>query len=216
MSNTQSDFAVFLIENKVVEFGEFRLKSGRVSPYFFNFGKLSSARLLNKTAYFYARTILENKISPDVIFGPAYKGIPLGVATALSLQRDFKLEVDYTFNRKEAKTYGDGGVMVGSHLKGKRVLAVDDVITSGMTVDDTIKLISAEGGTSAGYVVALDRQERGIDGTGSALHSAMDRLDIKIYSITTVGHILSCLKKSPTEQDNTIKIANYLDRYGAN
>ncbi|MDC9607152.1 orotate phosphoribosyltransferase [Xenorhabdus griffiniae] len=214
MSDAQNEFASFLIDSNVVEFGNFRLKSGRHSPYFFNFGKLSNARLLNKAAWFYARFISENNLSPDVIFGPAYKGIPLGVAIALSLQRDFHTEVNYSFNRKEIKNYGDGGIMVGATLQQKRVLTVDDVITSGMTIDDTIKLIRAESGLPVAYLVALDRQERGADGTHSALQSAASRLDIDIYSITTVGHIISCLRSSPAAQDKVVEIENYLEKFG--
>ncbi|WKZ94918.1 orotate phosphoribosyltransferase (plasmid) [Chimaeribacter arupi] len=215
MSDAQHEFADFLISSDVVEFGDFTLKSGRNSPYFFNFGKLSSARLLNKAAWFYARFISENNLSPEVIFGPAYKGIPLGVAIALSLQRDFHTEVNYAFNRKEIKSYGDGGLMVGAALQHKRIVTVDDVITSGMTIDDSIKLIRAEGGLPAAYLVALDRQERGAEGPGSALQRAAARLNIDIYSITTIGHILSCLRGAPDAQSKVRKIEVYLKEFGA-
>ncbi len=215
MSETQSEFAGFLIDCNVVEFGDYTLKSGRKSPYFFNFGKLSRAHLLNKTAWFYARFIKENQFSPDVIFGPAYKGIPLGVAISLSLQRDFHTDVSYAFNRKEKKSYGDGGTIVGAPLFRKRVVTVDDVLTSGMTVDDSIRLIREEGGVSAAYLVALDRQERGGDGSGSALCSAEARLNVDIYSITTISHILSCLKGMPVAADKVNRIEDYLGEFGA-
>lgn len=215
MTNTQSEFATFLINSQVVEFGEFKLKSGRLSPYFFNFGRLSSAQLMNKTAWFYAKFIVENDISPEVIFGPAYKGIPLGVATALALQRDFHVDVNFSFNRKEIKAYGDGGMIVGTPLQERRVLAVDDVITSGMTVDDTIKIINGEGGTPVAYLVALDRQEQGLEDSTSALQSAAARLNIDIYPITTISHILAGLRSRAASQANVRQIENYLEKYGA-
>ncbi len=215
MSNTQSEFAGFLVDSNVVQFGDFTLKSGRKSPYFFNFGKLSRAHLLEKTAWFYARFITENQFSPDVIFGPAYKGIPLGVAVSLSLQRDFHTDVSYAFNRKEKKRYGEGGTIVGAPLSRKRIVTVDDVLTSGMTVDDSIRLIREEGGVSAAYLVALDRQERSGNGTGSALRIAEARLNVDIYSITTISHILACLRGMPMAAEKVSRIEDYLSEFGA-
>ncbi len=215
MSDTQSEFAGFLIDSNVVEFGDFTLKSGRKSPYFFNFGKLSSAQLLDRTAWFYARFISENQFSPDVIFGPAYKGIPLGVAISLSLHRDFHTDIGYAFNRKERKSYGDGGMIVGAPLAHKRIVVVDDVLTSGMAVDDSIRLIREEGGMTVAYLVALDRQERGNNGSQSALRSAAGRLSVDIYSITTINHILACLKEMSAAADKVKRIEDYLSEFGA-
>ncbi|MDE8743108.1 orotate phosphoribosyltransferase [Pectobacterium polaris] len=215
MKNTQDEFAKFLIDSQVIEFGEFKLKSSRISPYFFNFGKLSRASLLNKTAHFYARFIIENGLSPDIIFGPAYKGIPLGVATALALQRDFDYEVKYSFNRKEVKSYGDGGLLVGESLSNASVMIVDDVITSGMTIDDTIEIIRSQGGHPLAYLVALDRQECALDTENSALQAAMERLDLNIFSITTIQHVISCLQKYGQEQEKIDAIQIYLNKYGA-
>ncbi|WP_241608171.1 orotate phosphoribosyltransferase [Rosenbergiella epipactidis] len=214
MADTQQEFADFLVDSNVVEFGDFTLKSGRKSPYFFNFGKLSSAYLLNKTAWFYARFITEKKLSPDIIFGPAYKGTPLGVAISLSLQRDFNTEISYSFNRKEKKSYGDGGTIVGSPLANKKIVTVDDVLTSGMTVDDSIRLIREEVGIPTAYIVALDRQERGNSGVDSALCEAENRLNINIHSITTISHILKNLAKSPTNVEQVKKIQDYLTDFG--
>ncbi|RJL49801.1 orotate phosphoribosyltransferase [Pectobacterium carotovorum] len=215
MKNTQDEFAKFLIDSQVIEFGEFKLKSSRISPYFFNFGKLSSASLLNKTAHFYARFIIENGLSPDIVFGPAYKGIPLGVATALALQRDFNYEVKYSFNRKEVKSYGDGGLLVGEPLSNASVMIVDDVITSGMTIDDTIEIIRSQGGHPLAYLVALDRQECALDTENSALQAAMERLDLTIFSITTIQHVIGCLQRYGQEQEKIDAIQIYLNKYGA-
>ncbi|PKX82585.1 hypothetical protein A0G02_12610 [Pectobacterium peruviense] len=215
MKSTQDEFAQFLIDSQVIEFGEFTLKSARISPYFFNFGKLSSASLLNETAYFYARFIMENGLSPDIVFGPAYKGIPLGVATALALQRDFDYEVKYSFNRKEVKSYGDGGLLVGEALSNASVMIVDDVITSGMTIDDTIEIIRSQGGNPLAYLVALDRQECALDTEKSALQAARERLDLTIFSITTIQHVISCLQKHGQAQEKIDAIQIYLNKYGA-
>ncbi|SHG14757.1 orotate phosphoribosyltransferase [Vibrio gazogenes] len=214
MSNIQSEFAAFLIDSKVINFGEFKLKSGRVSPYFFNFGQLSSARLLNETAHYYARFLYEHKLRPDVIFGPAYKGIPLGVATALSLQRDFAYNVQFSFNRKEVKSYGDGGFLVGSQLQKACVVIIDDVITSGITIDDSVKLVVENGGQVKSYLVALDRQERSFDCGKSAIQDAEERLGLNIFSITNIQHILAHLTTIPNSQSNVESILNYLKKYG--
>ncbi len=160
MFDLKSEVAQFLIDSDVIVFGSFQLKSGRESPYFFNFGKLSSASLINKLAWFYARFIIENDVDPKVIFGPAYKGIPLAVAIAISLQRDFGVDVDFSFNRKEYKCYGDSGILIGSALDEKSVIIVDDVITSGLTIDDSVNLVRSMSGIVISYLVALDRKEK--------------------------------------------------------
>ncbi|WP_387691472.1 orotate phosphoribosyltransferase [Photorhabdus sp. RM71S] len=215
MLSNQNDFAQFLIESDVVQFGNFELKSGRISPYFFNFGKLCNSTLLNKTAWFYAKHIVENNISPSVIFGPAYKGIPLCVAISLSLQRDFDIEVDYSFNRKEVKKYGDGGIIVGANLDGGNIIIVDDVITSGMTIDDSVNLVSNLNGNIMSYIVALDREEKGLVGNGSALRDAAERTGVNILPITTIRNIIDCMSSSSKYKGNINKVEDYLSKYGA-
>ena len=153
-------FIQFAVEHGVLQFGEFNLKSGRVSPYFFNAGLFNDGSALDKLSSFYAQAIIDSELEFDMLFGPAYKGIPLVAAVAMTLSRDHNRNYPYAFNRKEVKKYGDGGQIVGATLSGK-VLIIDDVITAGTAINEAAEIISHTQGQMAGVVIAFDRQERG-------------------------------------------------------
>ncbi|MDX1397810.1 MAG: orotate phosphoribosyltransferase, partial [Oceanospirillum sp.] len=160
MQDYQREFIEFAIEQNVLRFGEFTLKSGRISPYFFNAGLFKSGQALARLGRFYAQAISASKVEYDVVFGPAYKGIPLAAVTAVALADHHDRDVPYVFNRKEAKDHGEGGVLVGADLEGK-VLIIDDVITAGTAIREVMQIIDANGAQPGGVVIALDRQERG-------------------------------------------------------
>ncbi|KAK6334868.1 orotate phosphoribosyltransferase [Orbilia javanica] len=182
------------IRNQILKFGSFTLKSGRVSPYFFNAGLFNTARTLTCLADSFAQTLLQDKNLPefDVIFGPAYKGIPLAtlVCSRLGALDEKFLDVGYSFNRKEKKDHGEGGGIVGVQLKGKRVLVVDDVITAGTAMREATDIIKAEGGILAGIVVCLDRQERTTDGENSAIENCRAEYNVPITAIITLEDLI--------------------------
>ncbi|KAK6510795.1 orotate phosphoribosyltransferase [Arthrobotrys conoides] len=182
------------IRNQILKFGSFTLKSGRVSPYFFNAGLFNTARTLSCLADAFAQTLLQDKNLPefDVIFGPAYKGIPLAtlVCARLGALDEKFLDVGYSFNRKEKKDHGEGGGIVGAQLKGKRVLVVDDVITAGTAMREATDIIKAEGGILAGIVVCLDRQERTTDGENSAIENCKAEYNVPIAAIITLEDLI--------------------------
>ncbi|RVD83373.1 uncharacterized protein DFL_007760 [Arthrobotrys flagrans] len=182
------------IRNQILKFGSFTLKSGRVSPYFFNAGLFNTARTLSCLADAFAQTLLQDKDLPefDVIFGPAYKGIPLAtlVCARLGALDEKFLDVGYSFNRKEKKDHGEGGGIVGVQLKGKRVLVVDDVITAGTAMREATDIIKAEGGILAGIVVCLDRQERTTDGENSAIENCKAEYNVPITAIITLEDLI--------------------------
>ncbi|KAF3171737.1 orotate phosphoribosyltransferase [Orbilia oligospora] len=182
------------IRNQILKFGSFTLKSGRVSPYFFNAGLFNTARTLSCLADAFAQTLLQDKNLPefDVIFGPAYKGIPLAtlVCARLGALDEKFLDVGYSFNRKEKKDHGEGGGIVGVQLKGKRVLVVDDVITAGTAMREATDIIKAEGGILAGIVVCLDRQERTTDGDNSAIENCKAEYNVPITAIITLEDLI--------------------------
>ena len=182
------------IRNQILKFGSFTLKSGRVSPYFFNAGLFNTARTLSCLADAFAQTLLQDKNLPefDVIFGPAYKGIPLAtlVCARLGALDERFLDVGYSFNRKEKKDHGEGGGIVGVQLKGKRVLVVDDVITAGTAMREATDIIKSEGGILAGIVVCLDRQERTTDGENSAIENCKAEYNVPITAIITLEDLI--------------------------
>ena len=192
----------------VLRFGEFRLKSGRVSPYFFNAGLFNTGTALNLLAKSYAAAIKATNIQFDVLFGPAYKGIPLVVATAQALASDHGMNIPYCFNRKEAKDHGEGGLTVGAPLKGK-ALIIDDVITAGTAVREAASIIADAGAKLAGIVIAMDRQERGADDSSalSAVQEVEQEYDTKVISIITLSDIIDYLS-----QENTQEFIHYLDK----
>ncbi|KAK6354206.1 orotate phosphoribosyltransferase [Orbilia blumenaviensis] len=182
------------IRNQILKFGSFTLKSGRVSPYFFNAGLFNTARTLSCLADAFAQTLLQDKNLPefDVIFGPAYKGIPLAtlVCARLGALDDRFLDIGYSFNRKEKKDHGEGGGIVGFQLRGKRVLIVDDVITAGTAMREATDIIKAEGGILAGIVLCLDRQERTTDGENSAIENCRTEYSVPITAIITLEDLI--------------------------
>lgn len=215
----QREFIAFAIEQGVLKFGEFTLKSGRVSPYFFNAGLFRSGSALARLGRFYARAIIDSGLRADVLFGPAYKGIPLAASAAVALADHHDCDMPFAFNRKEAKTHGEGGNIVGAELKGK-VLIVDDVITAGTAIGEVMQLIDAAGAQAAGVVIALDRQERGQAGedmkSQSAIQEVEARYGMPVISIVTLDQVLEYLE---TQAGDELKpyapaIRDYRARYG--
>ncbi|PJX14795.1 orotate phosphoribosyltransferase [Halomonas sp. 141] len=188
----QRDFIAFAIEQGVLKFGEFTLKSGRVSPYFFNAGLFQTGRALAKLGRFYAQAIVDSGLQADVLFGPAYKGIPLAAVTAAALADHHDLDMPYSFNRKEAKTHGEGGSIVGAPLAGD-ILIIDDVITAGTAIREVMALIEQSGARAAGVIIALDRQERG-QGEQSAIQEVKAQYGMPVISIVTLEQVLEYLE----------------------
>jgi orotate phosphoribosyltransferase len=216
MHSYQREFIQLAIENNVLTFGEFILKSGRKSPYFFNSGLFFQAQAVQKLGEFYAEAILQHSLDYDLLFGPAYKGIPLVTTTGIALARKGK-NYPLSFNRKEVKDHGEGGTLVGAPLKNQRVLIVDDVITAGTAFYESKTLIESAGGSVAGIVIALDRQEKGREGQQSALQEIQEKENIPVISIITLEHLISYLKE---QQDFILpevleNMMTYKKHYGA-
>lgn len=213
MQNYQKEFIEFAIEQGVLRFGEFTLKSGRVSPYFFNAGLFNTGSALARLGRFYAAALEDSGIDYDVIFGPAYKGIPLSAALSIALADHYQKDLPYVFNRKEAKTHGEGGNLVGAPLEG-RVLIVDDVITAGTAIREVMAMINAaEGATPAAALIALDRQERG-QGELSAIQEVERDFDITVASIVGLNQVLDYVSGDPKLGQYADSIAAYRDQYG--
>ena len=211
MEQYQNDFVDFILEIGALKFGEFTLKSGRVSPYFFNAGQFNQGSHLSKLGQFYAQAIEASGIKFDVLFGPAYKGIPLVAATAIALNDSFNRSVPYSFNRKEAKDHGEGGNIVGHPLEGD-ILIIDDVITAGTAIREAKDIINANGAKTKGVVVALDRQEKG-KGELSAIQEVEQNFGIAVVSIINLSHIVDYLKAN--DDKNIIsRIESYRSQYG--
>ena len=208
----QHEFIEFAIDAGVLRFGDFTLKSGRISPYFFNAGLFNTGRHLARLGRFYARAIVDSGIRFDVLFGPAYKGIPLAAAAGIALADHHDRNVPWCFNRKEAKDHGEGGNLVGAMLTGA-VLIIDDVITAGTAIRESVEIIQAAGATPAGVVIALDRQERGRDAR-SAIQEVEDTLGIKVISIVTLEHLVQYLMDKADRAGNVSKILAYRSEYG--
>ena len=211
MEQYQNDFVDFMLEIGALKFGEFTLKSGRVSPYFFNVGQFNQGNHLSQLGQFYAQAIEASGIKFDVLFGPAYKGIPLVAATAIALNDSFNRSVPYSFNRKEAKDHGEGGNIVGHPLEGD-ILIIDDVITAGTAIREAKDIINANGAKTKGVVVALDRQEKG-KGELSAIQEVEQNFGIAVVSIINLSHIVDYLK---ADDDKNIisRIESYRSQYG--
>ena len=211
MEQYQNDFVDFMLEIEALKFGEFTLKSGRVSPYFFNAGQFNQGNHLSQLGQFYAQAIEASGIKFDVLFGPAYKGIPLVAATAIALNDSFNRSVPYSFNRKEAKDHGEGGNIVGHPLEGD-ILIIDDVITAGTAIREAKDIINANGAKTKGVVVALDRQEKG-KGELSAIQEVEQNFGIAVVSIINLSHIVDYLKAN--DDKNIIsRIESYRSQYG--
>jgi len=208
----KKEFIDLALELGVLRFGEFTLKSGRVSPYFFNAGLFSTGYAAARLGRFYAAAIAEADIDFDVIFGPAYKGIPLAALTAASLAEHYDIDVPYCYNRKEAKAHGEGGSVVGAQLAG-RVLIVDDVITAGTAVRDAYRLITSSGAAITGLAISLDRQERG-QGSLSAVQELKSSLGIPVISIVQLDDLIDILEESEDYAEHLDPVLAYRRKYG--
>jgi len=211
MEQYQNDFVDFMLEIGALKFGEFTLKSGRMSPYFFNAGQFNQGNHLSRLGQFYAQAIEASGIKFEVLFGPAYKGIPLVAATAIALNDSFNRSVPYSFNRKEAKDHGEGGNIVGHPLEGD-ILIIDDVITAGTAIGEAKDIIDANGAKTKGVVVALDRQEKG-KGELSAIQEVENNFGIEVVSIINLSHIVDYLKAN-NDKNIISRIESYRSQYG--
>ncbi|MCU7922687.1 MAG: orotate phosphoribosyltransferase, partial [Candidatus Thiodiazotropha sp. (ex Dulcina madagascariensis)] len=191
MQDYQREFLDFALDVGVLRFGEFTLKSGRVSPYFFNAGLFNSGASLARLGRYYAQTIVDSGIPFDVLYGPAYKGIPLAAVTAAALYDQHGIDTPYAFNRKEAKDHGEGGVIVGHALQG-RILIIDDVISAGTSVRESVEIIHTQQATPAGVVIALDRQERG-RGERSAIQEVAHDYGMPVSAIVRLEQLVEYL-----------------------
>jgi orotate phosphoribosyltransferase len=205
------DFVAFACAKGVLRFGEFKTKAGRLSPYFFNAGLFNDGDSLSTLANFYADAILASKIQIDMLFGPAYKGIPLVAAIAMALAaRGHNLP--FAFNRKEAKDHGEGGSLIGAPLAG-RVLIVDDVISAGTSVRESVEIIRAGGATPAGVAIAIDRQERGT-GTLSAVQEVEQSLGMPVIAVARLTDVIDYLAGQPALEQNLAAVRRYRETYG--
>ena len=212
MQTYQRDFIRFAIERGVLRFGQFTLKSGRVSPYFFNAGLFDSGLALAKLGRFYAAAVVNSGISFDVLFGPAYKGIPLAATTAVALADQHQLDVPWCFNRKEAKDHGEGGSLVGAPLAGD-VLIIDDVITAGTAIREVMQIINAQQAKAAGVLIALNREERG-NGELSAIQEVERDFGIPVVSIVSLTQVLEFLADDPQLKQHLPAVEAYRAQYG--
>ncbi len=208
----RSAFLRFALEHGVLRFGRFTLKSGRVSPYFFNAGLFRTGDALARLGGFYARAIRRAELEYDMLFGPAYKGIPLVAATAIALARDHGEDRPWAFDRKEAKAHGEGGRVVGAPLHG-RVLIVDDVMTAGTAARASVELIRSEGAEPVGVVIALDRQERG-RGRLSAVQETERELGLRVVAVATLTDLVTLVEQDPAYAEYLPAIRAYREQYG--
>lgn len=212
MQNYQNDFIRLAISHGALCFGEFTLKSGRTSPYFFNAGRFQTGSALAALGRFYAAAVHDSKVEFDLLFGPAYKGIPLAASTAIALADGYEKDLPYCYNRKEVKDHGEGGLMVGAPLKG-RVLIVDDVITAGTAVREVMDIIRNAGAEPAAVVIGLNRMEKG-KGELSAIQEVEQTFGIPVISIINLNHIIDYLKQQPDQAMMVEKISAYRKTYG--
>lgn len=212
MKAYQKEFIEFALSKNVLRFGEFTLKSGRTSPYFFNAGLFNTGGDLARLGRFYASALADSGIEFDLLFGPAYKGIPIATTTAVALADHHNMDMPYCFNRKEAKTHGEGGSLVGSELTGK-VMLVDDVITAGTAIRESMDIIKAHDADLSGVLIALDRQEKG-KGELSAIQEVERDFGTKVISIVTLSDLISYLEDKPEMAEHLANIKQYRTDYG--
>jgi orotate phosphoribosyltransferase len=208
----QRDFLDLALHKQVLRFGDFTLKSGRTSPYFFNAGLIDSGAALARLGRAYATTAVESGLAFDMLFGPAYKGIALAAAAAIALAGDHGRDLPFAFNRKEAKTHGEGGHLIGAPLKG-RVLIVDDVITAGTAIRESLQIIRDQGAEPAGVLIALDRQERG-QGSLSAAQEVTAEFGIPVLAIARLADLLTLTAERPELAAQQTRLQDYRQRYG--
>ena len=213
MKPHQRQFLDFAIASQALRFGDFTLKSGRQSPYFFNAGLFHSGTKLERLGYFYAAALMDAAVEFDMLFGPAYKGIPLAASCAIALATHFQRDVDYAFDRKEVKDHAEGGLLVGAPLRG-RVVIVDDVISAGISVKQAVQMIQAQGAQVSGVLIALDRQERGAT-ERSAVAELEQQLGIGVTSIVRLDDLVNYLASSEQPPESLHAIQGYRERYGA-
>ncbi len=214
MENYKQEFIQFSLAEGVLKFGEFKLKSGRISPYFFNVGLFNSGKSIHQLSQFYAKALIASQLEYDMLFGPAYKGISIVTSLASALSRDHQIDKPFAFNRKEMKDHGEKGLTVGAEIKG-RVVIVDDVITAGTAVNECARLITQLGGTLVGILISLDRQERGHTNL-SATAEVASKLNIPVVAIANLDDLINHLESVDSEADNYLQdIKKYRQRYGA-
>jgi orotate phosphoribosyltransferase len=209
--DTSREFISFACEKGVLRFGEFKTKAGRLSPYFFNAGLFNDGASLSRLADFYAGAILAAPFPCDMLFGPAYKGIPLAAGTAMALAARGR-NLPFAFNRKEAKDHGEGGTLIGAPLAG-RVLIIDDVISAGTSVRESVDIIRAHGATPAGVVIAIDRQERGT-GMLSAVQEVEQNLGVPVIAVARLTDVIDYLAGQPALEQNLAAVRRYRENYG--
>lgn len=214
MTNYTHDFLELAMKLGVLRFGEFTLKSGRTSPYFFNAGLFNSGSALAQLGRFYAQALVDSELEFDMLFGPAYKGIPLAAVTAAALYNDHGIDVPYAFDRKEVKDHGEGGKIVGAPLTG-RVVIVDDVITAGTAIGEAISTIDAAGASACGALIALDRQERG-KGKLSAIQEVTEKYELEVVSLVRLDDLIHYISvEGDPELDAYLDaLTGYRERYG--
>ncbi|EPD6042275.1 orotate phosphoribosyltransferase [Vibrio parahaemolyticus] len=212
MKAYQREFIEFALEKEVLKFGEFTLKSGRKSPYFFNAGLFNTGRDLARLGRFYAAALADSGIEFDVLFGPAYKGIPIATTTAVALADHHDIDTPYCFNRKEAKDHGEGGNLVGSALEGS-IMLVDDVITAGTAIRESMEIIKANGADLAGVLVAIDRQEKG-KGELSAIQEVERDFGCAVISIVSLGDLITYLEEKGNATEHLEAVKAYRAEYG--
>jgi orotate phosphoribosyltransferase len=210
MLNYQNEFITYSLECGVLKFGEFLLKSGRTSPYFFNTGLFNTGEKLGKLGEFYARALIQSGLKPEMLYGPAYKGIPLVCATSIAYAKLAGIDIPYVFNRKEAKDHGEGGELVGATLSGN-VMIVDDVITAGTSVRESVELILRADALPGGVLIALDRQEKAQSGL-SAVQEVTECFKIPVISIIALENIIDYIETHATGELEAI--IGYRKRYG--
>ena len=212
MTHNIPSFIDLAIKNKVLQFGEFTTKAGRKSPYFFNLGNFNDGASLRELGKYYAQIIVDSNIEFDMIFGPAYKGIPLVSSIAIALM-EHNINIPYSFNRKEIKDHGEGGIIIGSPIRG-RVLIIDDVVSAGTSINEAVSLISSNDGNACGIIVAIDRQEKGLSDM-SATQDVSYKFNIPILSIITLDNIIEYLTNQNNFKDELKFIKEYRKEYGA-
>jgi len=213
MENYKQKFISLSLEIGALKFGEFQLKSGRISPYFFNMGLFSSGPLIKNIGDFYAAALINSTINFDMVFGPAYKGIPIVTALASSLSTSYQLDKPFVYNRKEVKSHGEGGVTVGEELGGN-VVIVDDVITAGTAIREAVDIINNAGATTTGIVISLDRQEKGI-GDLSAAEEISNALNIPVISIANLDEVIDYIENNSSDYGQHMdQIKKYREEYG--